>query len=68
MTIIHVRILGREGNYRFWVSKDPYEMNPTPSYESEKLYKTKKETKDALDRFLKGKRKDWGEIDIRWSN
>ncbi len=67
MTIIHVRILGIEGNYRFWVSRDPYEINPTPSYESESFYETKKEAKEALGSFLKDKKEDWGKIDIRWS-
>lgn len=67
MTIVHARILGREGNYRFWASKDPYELNPTPSYESKEYYKTKKEAEEALAVFLKGKEEDWGKIDIRWS-
>jgi len=67
MAIIHVRILGREDNYRFWVSREPYEINPTPSYESERSYETKKGAKEALASFLKGKEEDWGKIDIRWS-
>lgn len=67
MTIVHARIFGRDGNFRFWESKDPYEVNPTPSYESDKFFTTKKEAEKALARFLKSKKEDWGKIDVRWS-